>query len=113
MLRTFQLSNNIIDSLYDELMFSFEWSNRWADDGDLILNIELTSRFITALEMLRMLFGIQFSSGTYEDEKGFTRITYAKIGSHVFVKSGQLNSKELRDGLWELAYLEKKKKKNV
>lgn len=105
MLRTFQLSNNIIDSLYDELMFSFEWSNRWADDGDLILNIELTSRFITALEMLRMLFGIQFSSGTYEDEKGFTRICYAKLGSHVFVKNDLINSKELKDGLWELAQL--------
>lgn len=106
MLRTFQLSNNIIDSLYDGLMFSFEWSNRWADDGDLILNIELTSRFITALEMLRMLFGIQFSSGTYEDEKGFTRICYAKLGSHVFVKNDLINSKELKDGLWELAQKE-------
>ena len=106
MLRTFQLSNNIIDSLYDELMFSFEWSNRWADDGDLILNIELTSRFITALEMLRMLFGIQFSSGTYKDEKGFTRICYAKLGSHVFVKNDLINSKELKDGLWELAQIE-------
>ena len=109
MLRTFQLSNNIIDSLYDELMFSFEWSNRWADDGDLILNIELTSRFITALEMLRMLFGIQFSSGTYKDEKGFTRICYAKLGSHVFVKNDLINSKELKDGLWELAQIEDNK----
>lgn len=109
MLRTFQLSNNIIDSLYDELMFSFEWSNRWADDGDLILNIELTSRFITALEMLRMLFGTQFSSGTYEDEKGFTRICYAKLGSHVFVKNDLINSKELKDGLWELAQIEDNK----
>ena len=44
MLRTFQLSNNIIDSLYDELMFSFEWSNRWADDGYWELNIELTRK---------------------------------------------------------------------
>lgn len=105
MLRTFQLSNNIIDSLYDELMFSFEWSNRWADDGYWELNIELTSRFITALEMLRMLFGIQFSSGTYEDGKGFTRITYAKLGSHVFVKNDLINSKELKDGLWELAQI--------
>ena len=105
MLRTFQLSNNTIDSLYDELMFSFEWSNRWADDGDLILNIELTSRFITALEMLRMLLGIQFSSGTYKDEKGFTRICYAKLGSHVFVKNDLINSKELKDGLWELAQI--------
>ena len=108
MLRTFQLSNNIIDSLYDELMFSFEWSNRWADDGYWELNIELTSRFTTALEMLRMLFGIQFSSGTYEDEKGFTRINYAKLGSHVFVKNDLINSKELKDGLWELAQLEDK-----
>ena len=105
MLRTFQLSNNTIDSLYDELMFSFEWSNRWADDGYWELNIELTSRFITALEMLRMLFGIQFSSGTYEDEKGFTRISYAKLGSHVFVKDDLINSKELKDGLWELAQI--------
>ena len=105
MLRTFQLSNNIIDSLYDELMFSFEWSNRWADDGYWELNIELTSRFITALETLKMLFGIQFSSGTYEDEKGFTRICYAKLGSHVFVKDDLINSKELRDGLWELAQI--------
>ena len=105
MLRTFQLSNNIIDSLYDELMFSFKWANRWADDGDLILNIKDASRFITALEMLRMLFGIQFSSGTYEDEKGFTRICYAKLGSHVFVKNDQINSKELKDGLWELAQI--------
>lgn len=108
MLRTLQLNNNIIDSLYDELMFSFEWSNRWADDGYWERNIELTSRFITALEMLRMLFGIQFSSITYEDEKGFTRICYAKLGSHVFVKNDQINSKELRDGLWELAQLEDK-----
>ena len=106
MLRTFQLSNNIIDSLYDELMFSFEWSNRWADDGYWELNIELTSRFTTALEMLKMLFGIQFSSGTYEDEKGFTRICYAKLGSHVFVKNDLINSKELKDGLWELAQKE-------
>ena len=108
MLRTFQLSNNIIDSLHDELLFSFDWSNRWADDGYWELNIELTSRFTTILEMLRMLFGIQFSSGTYEDEKGFTRICYAKLGSHVFVKNNQINSKELRDGLWELAQLEAK-----
>lgn len=105
MLRTFQLSNNTIDSLYDELMFSFEWSNRWADDGYWELNIELTSRFITALEMLKMLFGIQFSSGTYEDEEGFTRICYAKLGSHVFVKNDLINSKELKDGLWELAQI--------
>lgn len=55
--------------------------------------------------MLRMLFGIQFSSGTYEDEKGFTRICYAKLGSHVFVKDDLINSKELRDGLWELAQI--------
>ena len=87
-------------------MFSFEWSNRWADDGYWELNIELTSRFTTALEMLRMLFGIQFSSGTYEDEKGFTRICYAKLGSHVFVKNDLINSKELKDGLWELAQIE-------
>ena len=106
MLRTFQLSNNTIDSLYDELMFSFEWSNRWADDGYWELNIELTSRFTTALEMLRMLFGIQFSSGTYEDEKGFTRICYAKLGSHVFVKNDLINSKELKGGLWELVQIE-------
>lgn len=106
MLRTYELSNNIIDSLYDELMFSFEWSNRWADDGYWELNIELTSRFITALEMLRMLFGIQFSFGTCEDEKGFTRICYAKLGSHVFVKNDLINSKELKDGLWELAQIE-------
>ena len=66
------------------------------------------SRTDSALEMLRMLFGIQFSSGTYEDEKGFTRICYAKLGSHVFVKNNQINSKELRDGLWELAQLEAK-----
>ena len=103
MLRTFQLSNNIIDSLYDELMFSFEWSNRWADDGDLILNIKDASRFATALEMLRILFNIRISCGTYKDEKGFTRICYAKLGSHVFVKNDLINSKELKDGLWELA----------
>ncbi len=108
MLRTLQLNSNIIDSLHDELLFSFDWSNRWADDGYWELNIELTSRFTTVLEMLRMLFGIQFSSGTYEDEKGFTRIFYAKLGSHVFVKNNQINSKELRDGLWELAQLEAK-----
>lgn len=108
MLRTLQLNSNIIDSLHDELLFSFDWSNRWADDGYWELNIELTSRFTTVLEMLRMLFGIQFSSGTYEDEKGFTRICYAKLGSHVFVKNNQINSKELRDGLWELAQLEDK-----
>ena len=108
MLRTLQLNSNIIDSLHDELLFSFDWSNRWADDGYWELNIELTSRFTTILEMLRMLFGIQFSSGTYEDEKGFTRICYAKLGSHVFVKNNQINSKELRDGLWELAQLEAK-----
>ena len=108
MLRTLQLNSNIIDSLHDELLFSFDWSNRWADDGYWELNIELTSRFTTVLEMLRMLFGIQFSSGTYEDEKGFTRICYAKLGSHVFVKNNQINSKELRDGLWELAQLEAK-----
>ena len=53
-----------------------------------------------------MLFGIQFSSGTYEDEKGFTRICYAKLGSHVFVKNDLINSKELKDGLWELAQIE-------
>ena len=110
MLRTYELSNNIIDSLYDELMFSFEWSNRWADDGYWGLNIELTSRFITALEMLRMLFGIQFSSGTYEDEEGFTRICYAKLGSHVFVKNDLINSKELKGGLWELAQKEDNEK---
>lgn len=108
MLRTLQLNSNMIDSLYNELMFSFEWSNRWADDGYWELNIELTSRFTTALEMLRMLFGIQISWGTYEDEKEFTRICYAKLGSHVFVKNDKINSKELRDGLWELAHLEDK-----
>ena len=113
MVKTYELSNNIIDGLYDELMFSFEWSNKWADDGYWELNIKDVSRFATALEMLRILFNIRISCCTYEDEKGFTRITYAKIGSHVFVKSGQLNSKELRDGLWELAYLGNKEVKNV
>ena len=108
MLRTFQLSNNIIDSLYDELMFSFEWSNRWADDGYWELNIELTSRFTTALEVLRRWCGIQVCGGTYEDEKGFARICYGKLGSHVFVKNNQINSKELRYGVWELAQLEAK-----
>ena len=106
MLRTFQLSNNIIDSLYDELMFSFEWSNRWADDGDLILNIKDASRFTTTLVMLKILFNVPISSSTYKDEKGFTRICYAKLGSHVFVKNDLINSKELKDGLWELAQIE-------
>lgn len=108
MIRTYELSNNTIDSLYDELMFSFEWSKRWADDGYWELNISNASRFITALEILRMLFSIQMSCGTYEDEKGFTRICYAKLGSHVFVKNDQMNSKELRNGLWELVQLEDK-----
>ena len=103
MLRTFQLSNNMIDSLYDELMFSFEWSNRWADDGDLILNIKNASHFTTTLVTLKILFNIEISCHTYKDEKGFTRICYAKLGSHVFVKDDLINSKELKDGLWELA----------
>lgn len=109
MLRTFQLSNNTIDSLYYELMFYFEWSNRWADDGDLILNIKDASRFTTTLVMLKILFNVPISCSTYKDEKGFTRICYAKLGSHVFVKDDLINSKELRDGLWELAQIKDNK----
>lgn len=99
---TIDFNNNSVEQFFLDFYYSFEWSERNFEDGDLSRNIVNTTTFCQTLMHLE-IFGADTERGTYEDN-GFIRIGYAKINGHEFVKNSQLNPKKLKDALWEIAH---------
>lgn len=101
---TIDFNNNSVESVFMTLYHCFDWSERSFEDKDLSRNIVNTTTFCQSLMQLE-IFGADTERGTYADGL-FVRIGFAKINDHVFIKNGVINTKELKDALWEIAHPE-------
>ena len=101
---TIDFNNNTVESFFMDLYHSFAWSERAFEDNDLSRNVVNTTCFCQSLMHLE-IFGADTERGTYSDGD-FIRIGFAKINDHVFIKNGVINTKELKDALWEIAHPE-------
>lgn len=99
-----EFDDNSVNKKCHELYWRFCLSEDNFKVGDLVRNIANTTSFECTVRALCVL-GANTDVGTYNDD-GYSRIGYARINSHEFVKNSEFKYDELKRALMELAHPE-------
>lgn len=101
-----EFDNNMVDKIFMDLHFHFDWCENSFEVKDIERTISNAVAFQERVKILR-LFGAETDCGLFNDN-GCTRIGFARINNHTFVENASFKIKELKDALWEIAHPETK-----